>query len=127
MYTCTSKGHTTGHRESCLPSCVSYSLLVDLLMHYTIAILYGRVLIITVIFFGPKCHRYSVVSPREILHFFPNLKLIFSQNIKMRICHANIELSERDLNIILEDFKGQKKKKIKFLSYMYIRLTADLA
>ena len=45
----------------------------------------------------------------------------------MRICHTNIELSERDLNIILEDFKGQKKEKIKFLNYMYIRLTADLA
>ena len=29
----------------------------------------------------------------------------------MRICHANKELSERDLNIILEDFKGQKKRK----------------
>ena len=37
------------------------------------------------IFFGPKCHRYSVVSPREILHFFPNLKLIFSQFIKKKI------------------------------------------
>ena len=45
----------------------------------------------------------------------------------MRICHANKELSESDLNIILEDFKGHKKEKIKFLSYMYIRLTADLA